>query len=277
MSVTKGSRVTRARIKAPEEEQGKRREGWLRKKVEGQEPGNYYPSNSADDPHERLACEEVLTQLKGEQWVKRDESEKEEGHEELSDEEENQLDDAFKYLNELRREGRLIATQVEDLIDWAEDEIDNGESVEDVVQCLKRAKKWAQIFLTSVRRSQANSSDSNALSDEILQFILTFSQWSRRKRRRIDGSGSNPYVRSSGKFHWSWSWACILSLFRFGKYARDLKAEIMNVPFCSKRLDFGHLVNPRDYQDPSSDVFKLNMDGNNALDAAVSVGKALMF
>ena len=69
----------------------------------------------------------------------------------------------------------------------------------------------------------------------------------------------------------------ILSLFVFGKYARDLKAEIMNVPFCSKRLDFGHLVNPRDYPDPSSDVFKLNMDGNNALDAAVSVGKALMF
>ena len=71
---------------------------------------------------------------------------KKEGHEELSDEEENQLDDAFKYLNELRRECRLIATQVEDLIDWAEDEIDNGESVEDIVQCLTRAKKRAQNF-----------------------------------------------------------------------------------------------------------------------------------
>ena len=47
----------------------------------------------------------------------------------------------------------------------------------------------------------------------------------------------------------------------YGKWTRDLKNELLPIPLCGKRLDLGHLVNPRLKPDPIDELFKLE-DGN---------------
>ena len=42
---------------------------------------------------------------------------------------------------------------------------------------------------------------------------------------------------------------------------RDLKNELLPIPLCGKRLELGHLVNPRLKPDPIDELFKLE-DGN---------------
>ena len=76
------------------------------------------------------------------------ESENEENDEEheLSEEEEKQLEEAFDYLMQLCKEGKLTATQVDDLIEWAEEEAEAGQDIGWIVGSLRRTKKREQVF-----------------------------------------------------------------------------------------------------------------------------------
>ena len=42
----------------------------------------------------------------------------------------------------------------------------------------------------------------------------------------------------------------------YGKWARDLKNELLPIPLCGRRLELGHLVNPRTRPDPNDALFK---------------------
>ena len=47
----------------------------------------------------------------------------------------------------------------------------------------------------------------------------------------------------------------------FGKWARDLKNDLLPIPLCGRRLDLGHLANPRTKPNENDELFKLR-DGN---------------
>jgi hypothetical protein len=63
-----------------------------------------------------------------------------------SQDQETRLQEAFQYLDELYREGKLTAKQMDVLIKWADDEIENGFPMYEVVNNLKRAKKRQHIY-----------------------------------------------------------------------------------------------------------------------------------
>ena len=55
----------------------------------------------------------------------------------------------------------------------------------------------------------------------------------------------------------------------FDRWARDFKTELLPIPLCAKRLELGHLVNPRMRPDPHVPLFKdengkFDVDGYNA-------------
>ena len=43
----------------------------------------------------------------------------------------------------------------------------------------------------------------------------------------------------------------------YGKWARDFKNELLPIPLCGRRLELGHLVNPRTRPNPNDALFKL--------------------
>ena len=110
-------------------------------KTKNKSPAPITPRSDPEDQHERLASVDASTPLRDSE-----ENPGPEDGEPLTEAQESQLQETFNYLDELRQEGKLTAKQVDDLVEWAEDEIDNGVSVEDVVNVLKRAKKRERIL-----------------------------------------------------------------------------------------------------------------------------------
>ena len=116
-------------------EQTSRRKG-SGEKAKSKSPAPVTPKVDPEDQLDRLSRIDASTPLR--------ESEEDpgtEGGEPLIEAQECLLQETFNYLDDLRLEGKLTAKQVDDLVEWAEDEIDNGVSMEEVVNVLKRAKK----------------------------------------------------------------------------------------------------------------------------------------
>ena len=250
--------------------------------IQKENPNQVTPAAGSENAHDRLVGDDASTPKREPQ----NDSESEHGGEELTEDEEIQLQEAFQYLDELRHEGKLTAKQVDDLIEWAEDEIDNGETVDDVVNILKRAKKRVQIYslprfvgskrvpqitLSYPRKSrrentpevpldslvedddfkaatpmlsEARSSSESVPSEEQWAYFrdeyavdmkldeVSVKVWNAemdvkiKKAENVIKEITAQAVSKKEKF----------SKFKVGdvfeKYARDLKAEILNVPFC---------------------------------------------
>ena len=55
----------------------------------------------------------------------------------------------------------------------------------------------------------------------------------------------------------------------YDRYARDLKAELIAVPFCANCLEFGHLTNPRIMPDPKFNIFNREIYDDNGVKESV--------
>jgi len=329
MSVKKGAIdvMQRVEVGSKEAEVGVRSGGSSGRKKNSLQSATVTPMDASDDQVERMVSDGPSTPVDDQN----DPEEENEG--ELSEEEEDELQEAFDYLFELKRDGKLSAVEVDDLIEWAEDEIDHGQSVDYVVGYLKRQKKRAQIFslprfvgrkrepqiplcYTRTADRQEQREAAKERDREELQQQQRLQNMTPMSEATTSSSSSSPPEDPWDYFRDEYAsdkkldevsveiWNAEMEVkikqaenvikeltsqaaskkekvlkFRAGdvfeKYVRDLKAEIMNVPFCAKRFDYGSLINPREIPNPKSAIYYQEIGGNEVFNPKV-YGKALM-
>ena len=106
------------------------------------------PANDGDDSSARLVTSDDSTPIRPSQVV--DDVENDQGndddHEDISDEECEELDNAYTYLMKLVDERMLTLYEAEDLANWAEDKLEEGKNPNWIAAKLLREKKRKQIM-----------------------------------------------------------------------------------------------------------------------------------
>ena len=245
-------------------------------------------------------------------------------HEDISDEEFEELDSAFTYLMKLVDERMLTVYEAEDLANWAEDKLEEGKNPNWIAAKLLREKKRKQIMslpkfsgrrrVPQICRSYSQKSSKSmreneaSIYDEPLQRATPISEEAGISSRAVSGEDQWSQFRDEYPMDQHldavsaevWNATMDVKIKRaetlireltaqiankkvskfkpsdvFDKYARDLKGELITVPLCANRLEFGHLVHPRKLPDPNYEIFKLEIEGHRVFDAKI-YGKALM-
>ena len=118
------------------------------------------PAGDADDTSARLTTSDESTPIRSSQEEEETENHQEpdEDREDISDEECEELDNAFSYLMKLVDERILTVQQAEDLASWADEKLEEGQSPSWIAAKLVREKKRKQIMSLPRFAGRANTS-----------------------------------------------------------------------------------------------------------------------
>ena len=167
------------------------------------------PAGDADDTSARLTTSDESTPIRSSQEEEETENHQEpdEDREDISDEECEELDNAFSYLMKLVDERMLTVQQAEDLASWADEKLEEGQSPSWIAAKLVREKKRKQImslprFAGRERMPQICLSYSRKSKSKVLENMTLIDEDPPQRATPISGEARISTSEISGEEQW---------------------------------------------------------------------------